>query len=254
MKKRFGWIKNKWRRNIKVRTPKRGKTVTKKKDVNQNMQEELKPRTKNHAIYIRTIAENDITMCLGPAGSSKSYTSVGLGCQYLLEGRFDKLIIARPAVEALGQGTRAKGLGYLPGNVDEKLSQYVLPSVELMKRFLGKDLYYKFFHEEKIQFKALEYCRGLTFDNSYIIGEEFQSCSKEQIIMFVTRIGSFSKMVLSGDVAQSDISRSNSEFTTDFEYIVDKIKKSNIDGFGIMELNESDIVRNKLIGPFLKLF
>ena len=83
---------------------------------------QLKPKTKNHVEYIRAIAENDVTFCIGPAGSSKSYTSIGLGCQYLLEDRYEKLIIARPAVEACGAG---RGLGYLAGSLQDKISPFL---------------------------------------------------------------------------------------------------------------------------------
>lgn len=210
----------------------------------------LRPITENHLQYIHTIEDNTITFCIGPAGSSKSYTSIGVGCEYLLAGEYDKIIICRPAVEAVGN--QSKGLGYLKGDLEEKLAPYVLPTVEHLKRFLGKDRYGKLYHEGKIQFKALEYCRGLSFDNAYIIGEEFQSASTEQIKMFVTRIGKDSKMVLSGDLEQSDVKRTNNIYSTDFEYVISKIEYADLYDFGIMKLNDSDIVRNELIGPFLQ--
>lgn len=230
--------------------PKQKEEKKQEERVIEQKQFKIEPITKNHLDYIHTIEDNTITFCIGPAGSSKSYTSIGVGCEYLLAGTYDKIIICRPAVEAVGN--QSKGLGYLKGDLEEKLAPYILPTVEHLKKFLGKDRYGKLYHEGKIQFKALEYCRGLSFDNAYIIGEEFQSASTEQIKMFVTRIGKDSKMVLSGDLEQSDVKRTNTIYSTDFEYVISKIEYADLYDFGIMKLNDSDIVRNKLIGPFLQ--
>lgn len=211
--------------------------------------EELKPKTSGHAEYIRCIAENTVTFCTGPAGCSKSYTALGMASQYVLSGDMDKIIIIRPAVEA-----SPRGLGYIPGSIENKLQPYVMPALQHLMRFLGQNTYYALKNSGKIQFEALEYIRGRTFDDSIVVCEEFQDATKEQIIMAVTRLGQNSKMIINGDMAQTDIPRLNSEFSTDLEYVIHKIQKNDLKHFGIVELCDADIVRSGIIAPFLKIF
>jgi len=221
----------------------------KAREPEKEYREVLKPKTVGHAEYIRCMSENTVTFCTGPAGSSKSYSSLGLACQYLLEERVDKIIIARPAVEAA-----PRGLGFLPGSVNDKLAPYVQPAVEHMQRFLGKNSYAAYRNSGKIIIEAMEYLRGRTFNMSFIIGEEFQNCTTDQIKMFVTRIGEDSKMVINGDVAQTDVRQHDSDYETDLEYVIYRVKKAKIKGFGVCELTKADIVRHPLIGPFLQIF
>src|SRR5690606_30922943 len=107
--------------------------------------------------YIRAICENDITFCTGSAGTGKSYCCLALAAKALLSGTVDKIIIARPTIEA-----SSRGIGYIKGDLTEKMAPWVLPAVEHLKRFLGKDVYFRFFHEERIEFAPLEYMRGRT--------------------------------------------------------------------------------------------
>lgn len=209
----------------------------------------LRPRTEGHKELIRTIAENIITIVTGPAGCSKSFSSIGLGCEYLLGGKVDKLVITRPAVEA-----SPKGLGFLPGNLNEKMSPYVNPAVQHMIKFLGKNTFLNYRNMGKILIEPLEYMRGMTYDDSYIIAEEMQNASKEQIIMLITRIGENSKCILNGDIFQTDIPNYDSDYITDLGYVMNVLKKAQLQDFGICELHDEDIVRNKIIGPFLRLF
>lgn len=221
----------------------------KKRNESSEYKEKLTPKTEGHKGYIRCMAENTVTFCTGPAGSSKSYTALGLASQYLLEERVRRIVIARPTVEA-----SPKGLGFLPGGINDKLSPYVQPAIEHLQRFLGRNTFHQLRGDGRICIEALEYLRGKTFDDSFIIGEEFQNATKEQIIMFVTRIGDRSRMVINGDMAQTDIRKDHCDYSTDLEYVIEKIKRSKIPEFGVVELSENDIVRNKLIGPFLRLF
>lgn len=215
----------------------------------REFREELKPKTQGHKDYIRCMIENTVTFCTGPAGSSKSYTALGLAAQYLLNEEVDRIIIARPTVEA-----SPKGLGFLPGGLNEKMNPYVKPAIKHLERFLGKNTLSQMRGSGRILVEPLEYMRGETFDNSFIIGEEFQNATTEQIIMFVTRIGENSKISVNGDIAQTDLNEEASKYQTDLEYIIEKLKTGKLDEFGIIELGEADIVRNKLIGPFLRLF
>lgn len=215
----------------------------------KEFREDLKPKTQGHKDYIRCMVENTVTFCTGPAGSSKSYTALGLAAQYLLTERVDRIIIARPTVEA-----SPKGLGFLPGGLNEKMNPYVKPAVKHLERFLGRNTLAQLRGSGRILVEPLEYMRGETYDNSFIIGEEFQNATKEQIIMFVTRIGEDSKIVINGDMAQTDLRQEFANFQTDLEYVIEKIKKSKLNEFGVVELSDADIVRNKLIGPFLQIF
>lgn len=216
---------------------------------NQILQEEFKPRTKNQGEYLRTLIDNDITFVTGCAGTGKSYLAIGLACQYFLEGRYNKIVIVRPAVEA-----SKKGLGFLPGDLNEKLSPYMLPAISHMTRFLGKDKYYNAVRDEDIQFVSLEYMRGMTIDASFVILEEAQNCTTEQLKMFITRIGNYSKMLINGDTDQTDLWKGeDATYSTDLEYVMDKVKKANIPGFGFAELEENDIQRHPIIGPFLRI-
>lgn len=199
---------------------------------------DLKPKTIGHKNYIRTIVENDITFCTGPAGSGKSYLAIGLACQYLVQGKVEKIVICRPTVEA-----SPKGLGFLPGGVDDKISVYMLPAVEHMKLFLGKDLYHNYRRDEVIEFKALEYMRGSTLNNSFVIVEESQNCTTEQLKMILTRIGFDTKMVLNGDYDQTDLRRTGED--SDFNYVISRLE--GIENIGHHCMGPSDIVRNKII-------
>lgn len=222
------------------------KTETSKR---YGLQEEFKPKTKNQSDYLRTLIDNDITFVTGCAGTGKSYLAIGLACQYFLDKRYDKIVIVRPAIEA-----SKKGLGFLPGTLDEKLSPYLLPAIEHMKRFLGKDAYLTAVRDENIKFVSLEYMRGTTINYSFVILEEAQNCTTEQLKMFVTRIGTESKMLINGDTEQTDLWKSEqAEYSTDLEYVINKVKKATIPGFGFAELDENDIQRHRLIGPFLRV-
>lgn len=223
------------------------KTTAEKKFA--SLKEEFKPKTKNQSDYLRTLIDNDITFVTGCAGTGKSYLAIGLACQYFLEQRFDRIIIVRPAVEA-----SKKGLGFLPGDLDEKLCPYMLPAVEHMKRFLGPDTYHNAVRDENIRFMSLEYMRGTTINNSFAILEEAQNCTTEQLKMFITRIGMYSKMLINGDTDQTDLWKGeNSDFSTDLEFVIQKVKKATIPGFGFAELDENDIQRHPLISPFLRV-
>lgn len=224
---------------------------TKKTDATKkySLQEEFKPRTKNQSEYVRTMIENDITFVTGAAGSGKSFLAIGLACQYLLDGRCKKIVIARPAIEA-----SPKGLGYLKGSLSEKLEPYVSPAIDHLKRFLGRDTYYNAIRDEKIEFAAIEYLRGATFLDTFLVTEESQNLNKAQCLMLLTRIGEGSKFVLNGDTDQTDLRKENAEFSTDFAYVIDKLYKANIKGIGFAEMDHNDIQRHGLIGPILEAF
>ena len=212
----------------------------------QEFREELKPLTRGHKDYIRAISENIVTFVTGPAGCGKSYIALGLASQYLLEGRIEKIVVARPTIEA-----SKKGLGYLPGSRIEKLEPYLIPAIEHLKRFLGKNKYALELNRGNIRFEALEYMRGLTFDHSMLLLEEAQNATTEQIKMFVSRIGKESKIIIGGDAEQSDIYKENG--ATDLEYVISKIEDARLDNFSYIQMTDLDIVRHPIIANFLRV-
>lgn len=219
--------------------------MAKKKSVERerNVYNGFKPKTQGQSEYARTIAENTVTFATGPAGTGKSYCAMALACQYMIEGRYDRIVIARPTVEA-----SPKGIGFIPGDIDAKMYPYVKPAIAHMKKMLGADEYRIRADRGDITFAPLEYMRGETFDYSFMILEEAQNCTVEQLKMFVTRIGDESKIVVNGDTDQTDLRIHDG--ITDLEYVISKVDR--LRNFAHVQLTESDIVRNKIIVDFLR--
>ena len=201
----------------------------------------LKPKTENQADYIRLMADNIVTMCHGPAGTGKTSVSVGLACEYLTEGKIKKIIIPRPVVES-----SRKGLGYLPGSFKDKIHPYLIPVLEEMDLYLNSQQSKRFLDSDIIEIVPLEYMRGRNFHNAFMILDEAQNATFEQIKMFITRVGRDSKAVINGDLQQSDLSSNSS---CDFHEIIKRLDK--LENVGIMELTADDIIRNPIIGKII---
>ena len=201
----------------------------------------LKPKTENQADYIRLMADNIVTMCHGPAGTGKTSVSVGLACEYLTEGKIKKIIITRPVVES-----SRKGLGYLPGSFKDKIHPYLIPVLEEMDLYLNSQQSKRFLDSDIIEIVPLEYMRGRNFHNAFMILDEAQNATFEQIKMFITRVGRDSKAVINGDLQQSDLSSNSS---CDFHEIIKRLDK--LENVGIMELTADDIIRNPIIGKII---
>ena len=198
----------------------------------------LKAKTQNQQEYIREIEGNDVTLCTGPAGTGK--TAVGLACDYLLDGRVDKIVVTRPVIEA------GRGLGFLPGTFEEKIHPYLIPVLEEMEYRLSPNRAKAYRDEGKIEVCPLEYMRGRNFHNSFMILDEAQNATFEQLKMFITRIGWNSKAVINGDMDQTDLMEIEQGGLDKFLYRLDEI-----DGVGIAELTDEDIIRNKIISKIL---
>ena len=201
----------------------------------------LKPKTENQADYIRLMADNIVTMCHDPAGTGKTSVSVGLACEYLTEGKIKKIIITRPVVES-----SRKGLGYLPGSFKDKIHPYLIPVLEEMDLYLNSQQSKRFLDSDIIEIVPLEYMRGRNFHNAFMILDEAQNATFEQIKMFITRVGRDSKSVINGDLQQSDLSSNSS---CDFHEIIKRLDK--LENVGIMELTADDIIRNPIIGKII---
>jgi len=200
----------------------------------------LKPRTENQKEYIRSIVENTITFCQGSAGSGKTHCAVGLALEYLLDDRVKKIVITRPVVEA------GEKIGYLPGKYEEKLFPYLLPIEDEINYFIGQALNATLKLNNKIEIVPLGFMRGRNFHDSFIVADECQNASYEQLKMLLTRIGQNSKMVLTGDVSQSDLAR---HLQGGFYEMMNNL--ANVEGIGISTLTDNDIVRNPIIAKIL---
>jgi phosphate starvation-inducible PhoH-like protein len=209
--------------------------------VDSTFKNRLKPRTENQRQYIRNILDNTITFCQGLPGSGKTHIAVGTALEHLLDSKVKKIIITRPVVEA------GEKIGYLPGDANSKLFPYLLPIEDEINYFISPSYNAYLKLNNKIEIVPLGYMRGRNFHNCFIVADECQNASYEQLKMLITRIGNNSKMVLTGDVEQSDLSV---HMRGGFLHMMNTL--SNIDGIGISRLAAVDIVRNPIIAKIIE--
>ena len=198
----------------------------------------LEAKTENQKNYIRSIVENDVVFCTGPSGSGKSFIAAGIAAHKLLKDEIDTIIVTRPLV------CTGRDLGSLPGELNDKIKPYLQPMEENLRYFLGRDRFGMYFNQRRIRFEPLETMRGSTFHDSYMILDEAQNCTLEQIKMFVTRMGKHSKALINGDNKQTDIFRDSG-----LDFCIERL--SNVEGVGISKLEYHDIQRNGIIGAVL---
>lgn len=209
-----------------------------KKNKLQPKQNVLIAKTGNQQNYIRSIIENDIIFCTGPSGTGKSFIAAGLAAEHLMKDKIETIIVTRPLV------CTGKDIGSLPGELNEKIKPYLQPMEENLKYFLGRDKFGLYYNTRRIRFEPLETMRGSTFHNSYMILDEAQNCTLEQIKMFITRMGESSKVMINGDTKQTDLYNTNG-----LNFCLDRLK--NINNIGICKLDYSDIQRNGILGVVL---
>jgi phosphate starvation-inducible PhoH-like protein len=196
--------------------------------------------TDNHNDYIRSIVENDITVCHGPAGTGKSYISAGLAVQWLHDSRYEQVIITRPMVNA------GEKIGAFPGDKNQKSEPYMGPMQENMKFFLGQSLYGHYYNNEQLRYEIFETMRGATYNNSLMILDEAQNATEKQIKMFITRMGKNSKVIINGDTNQTDIVGHSGLIIA-----IQKLSKVEGKGVGIIQFNTGDIQRNGILARVL---
>jgi phosphate starvation-inducible PhoH-like protein len=215
-------------------------TNRKKKSTRNNSRKKLSPKTENQGDYILSMVESHISICSGPAGSGKTAVCVGLACEYLLDQKVRKIVVTRPVVES------GNGLGYLPGGLDEKIRPYLVPIIEEMSAYLGRDGLNAMKDSGAIEICPLEFMRGRNFHESFIILDEAQNATFEQIKMFITRIGRGSKAVINGDLRQSDLPL---RIQGGMEFCMDRLE--GLQGVSVCELDDSDIIRHHIISKVL---
>lgn len=222
---------------------KKNKVIDATNEINSNAaiyRNKLKPRTENQKDYIRTVAENTITFCQGVAGSGKTHIAIGMALEYLLDEKIKKIIITRPVVES------GEKIGYLPGTAEEKLHPYLLPLLDEINYFINTAQYTSLKTNNRIEIVPLGLMRGRNFHNAFIVADECQNASYDQLKMLLTRIGMNSKMVLTGDTSQSDLHR---HMQGGFYNMIGAL--DGVDGIGLSKLDHSDIVRNPIIGKII---
>ena len=200
----------------------------------------LKPKTENQADYIREMSDSDVTFCSGPAGSGKTSVAVGLACEYLLQEKVKKIIITRPVVES------GRGLGYLPGTLIEKINPYLIPIIEEMNMYLTAPNVEYYRQEGVIELCPLEYMRGRNFHECFMILDEAQNATFDQIKMFITRLGRRSKAVINGDLRQSDLGPESGGLFS----CMNRLR--GVQGIAVCELAYCDIIRSDIVSRILE--
>lgn len=201
----------------------------------------LTPRSENQQYYIRSIRENDVTFCTGPAGTGKTHVAIGTAIEMIRHEFLDRIIITRPLVSV------GKDMGYLPGDVMDKVGPYVTPCFDELNYYLSLSMIGSWQHEKKIEVVPLSMMRGRTFNSAFVILDEAQNATHAELKTLLTRIGEPSRLVLAGDPNQSDLPLdSRGAFKEAIDRLID------IEGISHIQLFEQDIVRHRLIGEIVR--
>lgn len=203
----------------------------------------IKPKTIGQKKYIESVLKNTITIGVGPAGTGKTYLAVAAAVAAFRERKVNRIILTRPAVEA---GER---LGFLPGDLQSKVDPYLRPLYDALFDMLGAETYQKYLERGNIEVAPLAYMRGRTLDDSFIILDEAQNTTPEQMKMFLTRLGFNSKAIITGDVTQIDLP------DTKRSGLLEAIKVlKNVGDIGILHFTEKDVVRHRLVQAIIKAY
>ena len=203
----------------------------------------VKCRTVGQQAYVDAIRHNTVVFGIGPAGTGKTYLAVCMAVQAMKQKQVDKIILTRPAVEA------GEKLGFLPGDLQTTVDPYLRPLYDALQEMLGLETYAKFMERGSIEIAPLAYMRGRTLSNAFIILDEAQNTTPEQMKMFLTRLGDGSKMVVTGDVTQIDLPEGKrSGLVRSVEIL------RGIEGIRIMELTAKDVVRNPLVMNIVRAY
>lgn len=203
----------------------------------------IKPKTLGQKQYVESIVKNTVTIGVGPAGTGKTYLAVAAAVAAFRERKINRIILTRPAVEA---GER---LGFLPGDLQSKVDPYLRPLYDALFDMLGAETYQKYLERGNIEVAPLAYMRGRTLDDSFIILDEAQNTSCEQMKMFLTRMGFGSKMVITGDATQIDLPADKMSGLKQAVRVL-----GNVEGIGICELGEQDVVRHVMVQRIIRAY
>ena len=203
----------------------------------------VRPRTVGQKKYIDDIKNNTIVLGIGPAGTGKTYLAVAMAAKAFKAHEVNKIILTRPAVEA------GEKLGFLPGDLQDKVDPYLRPLYDALFEMFGAENFSKYMEKGIIEVAPLAYMRGRTLEGAFIILDEAQNTTSEQIKMFLTRLGNDSKMVITGDVTQIDLPDSKTSGLIEAMKVL-----RNVDDIAIHKFNEKDVVRHKLVQDIVKAY
>jgi len=203
----------------------------------------IKTQGKNQSIYIKTIRENDLCFGIGPAGTGKTYLAVAAAIEALQKQVVSKIILVRPAVEA------GEKLGFLPGDLSQKVDPYLRPMYDALYEMLGFDQVNHLIERKAIELAPLAFMRGRSLNDSFIILDEAQNTTVEQMKMFLTRMGFGSKSVINGDITQIDLP---TDKVSGLKHAVEVL--DGIEGIGIINFNYSDVVRHKVVQNIVEAY
>ncbi|HEX6181625.1 MAG TPA: PhoH family protein [Chitinophagaceae bacterium] len=203
----------------------------------------VRARTANQKKMVQLAERNDIVFAIGPAGTGKTYTAVALAVRALKNKQVKKIVLTRPAVEA------GESLGFLPGDLKEKIDPYLRPLYDALDDMIPADKLGYYMTTRTIEIAPLAYMRGRTLDNAFILLDEAQNATDLQLKMFLTRIGANAKAIITGDVTQVDLPRNQKSGLSTAVRIL-----KNVDGIGHIELDEEDVVRHRLVKAIIKAY
>ena len=201
----------------------------------------IKARTANQRLLVKTSNENDLVFAIGPAGTGKTYTAVALAVRALKNKEVRRIILTRPAVEA------GENLGFLPGDLKEKLDPYMAPLYDGLRDMIPAEKLAEYIEHGIIEIAPLAFMRGRTLDNAFVILDEAQNATTAQMKMFLTRMGQSAKFIITGDVTQVDLPRNQK---SGLIMALDNLK--GIEGIGLVRLDENDVIRHKLVKKIIQ--
>ena len=203
----------------------------------------VRARTKNQKKLVAEYYKHDLIFALGPAGTGKTYTAIALAVRALKNREVKKLILTRPAVEA------GEKLGFLPGDLQEKVDPYLRPLYDALQDILGQDVFQKLMLKGVIEVAPLAYMRGRTLENAFVILDEAQNTTDKQMKMFLTRLGFGSRMVVTGDPGQIDLPRGVTSGLVEAAKILDGVK-----GIGIVRMEPMDVIRHDVVTRIVEAY
>jgi len=203
----------------------------------------VEPRTEAQKAYVEALFKNELSFGIGPAGTGKTYLAVAVGVSMFITGRVDKIILSRPAVEA---GER---LGFLPGDMKEKVDPYMQPLYDALNDFLPAKQMAKLMEDKAIEIAPLAFMRGRTLANAFVVLDEAQNATSMQMKMFLTRLGEGSRMVITGDRTQIDLPRGVQSGLADAERLLSDIPKISFNYF-----TSKDVVRHPLVAAIIEAY
>lgn len=203
----------------------------------------IRVKTFGQRQYVQAVKHNDITFGIGPAGTGKTYLAVVMAISALKKGLVDKIVLTRPAVEA------GESLGFLPGDLKEKVDPYLRPIYDALHSILGKEHTERLLDREVIEIAPLAYMRGRTLENAFVILDEAQNTTNAQMKMFLTRLGFGSKMIVNGDISQIDLPNKGKSGLVIANHIL-----TDVDSIEFVKFDAQDVVRNPVVAEIIKAY